>query len=290
MRSNTKVRRRSGLGGAQSPTGAGTSGSPGLNAEADADAALAKDKAQARRAQVRKAQIQHRQRKANYVKQLEMDVARIRETIEAAERDTRALLDENKAMRAQILQTAGAGSTAMPLSLNRGVELLREMPLPTELTSEVGVDMQSVSTGVVPGEQGGGAGRRSSGTGVTVTLGFDEVMNAPTFYISSPVSPKGSQLPLGPLSPPQQESETETGTSPNDDLPDLTPSQSQAAINFILAYVCSLLQVSSHLPSLNHHPKPNNPQYSLPQYNTGFYYPDPEILHTNHQGVFQPVT
>ncbi|KAH6634409.1 hypothetical protein B0J18DRAFT_406065 [Chaetomium sp. MPI-SDFR-AT-0129] len=267
MRPNTKARRRSGHGGnAQPPTGggAGSSGSPSLNATpADADAALAKDKAQARRAQVRKAQIQHRQRKANYVKQLEMDVARIRETIEAAERDTRALLDENKAMRIRILQAAGGGNggnTAVPLSLNRGVELLREMPLPTELTSDVGLDMQGASaSGIASGE-----GSRSSATGVTVTLGFDEVMNAPTFYISSPVSSKGIELPpSGPLSPSRQEMETGTGVSPNNnnDLPDLTPSQSQAAINFILAleHLCR-----DHFHPSDYQPPPPDTVYPIP--------------------------
>ncbi|KAI2618896.1 hypothetical protein GGR54DRAFT_640438 [Hypoxylon sp. NC1633] len=56
-------------------------------------------KAQARRAQVRKAQIQHRQRKANYTKQLEMDVAKWRDLIEEAERESQALRRENDAIR-----------------------------------------------------------------------------------------------------------------------------------------------------------------------------------------------
>src|SRR6187402_3234044 len=59
----------------------------------------AKDKAQIRRQQVRRAQIQHRQRKANYVKQLELDVVRVRDLIADTERQTAVLRRENGAMR-----------------------------------------------------------------------------------------------------------------------------------------------------------------------------------------------
>ncbi|KAL2015333.1 hypothetical protein VTK56DRAFT_5795 [Thermocarpiscus australiensis] len=59
--------------------------------------ATPRDKAQLRRSQVRKAQAQHRGRKANYVKQLETDVSRIRQMIATAERETQVLLAENDA-------------------------------------------------------------------------------------------------------------------------------------------------------------------------------------------------
>ncbi|KAH6650762.1 RNA polymerase I-specific transcription initiation factor RRN3-domain-containing protein [Chaetomium tenue] len=108
-------------------------------AQDDASTEASQDKTQARRAQVRKAQVQHRQRKANYVKQLEMDVARIREMIEAAEQETKSLLDENKAMRAQILHAMS--KKAAPLTLDQGVHLLQEMPQPCEL-SDAGKALQ----------------------------------------------------------------------------------------------------------------------------------------------------
>ncbi|OTA69387.1 hypothetical protein K449DRAFT_384317 [Hypoxylon sp. EC38] len=60
-------------------------------------------KAQARRAQVRKAQIQHRQRKANYTKQLEMDIAKLRDLIEQTERESLALRTENEGIRQLLL-------------------------------------------------------------------------------------------------------------------------------------------------------------------------------------------
>jgi len=161
------------------------------------------DKAQLRRAQVRKAQTQHRQRKANYVKQLETDIARIRDMIEDAERETQDLINENKAMRAQ-LQQAVASKTP-PLSLDQGVSLLKETPQPVQLSTYTTHGLQDLDS-------------------VTLTLGFDEAINAPTFYISSPPAPPPSSYHRPPPSPADSE-----------DFPDLTPAQTHAAINFILA-------------------------------------------------------
>ncbi|KAL2199245.1 RNA polymerase I-specific transcription initiation factor RRN3-domain-containing protein [Corynascus similis CBS 632.67] len=112
--------------------GSGSGSSEILN---DASGDTAVDKAQIRRAQVRRAQVQHRERKANYVRQLEMDVARIRDMIEATEKDTKMLLDENKAMREQLLQVTGKDS--LPLSLDQEVSLLNEMPQSPQLSSDL---------------------------------------------------------------------------------------------------------------------------------------------------------
>jgi hypothetical protein len=136
--------------------------------------------------------MQHRQRKASYVKQLEMDISRIRDMIEAAERESQVLLDENQAMRAQLRLRA-------PLPL----------PQPSQLSSD--------SIASLPQDL----------DDVTITLGYDEVMNAPSFYISSPPPPptRSSSQPF-----------PQPAAAPSPDaLPDLTPSETQAAINFILA-------------------------------------------------------
>jgi hypothetical protein len=176
------------------------------------------DKAQLRRAQVRKAQTQHRQRKANYVRQLEVDIARIRDMIEAAERETHALANENRAMREQIQQAMG--DRAQPMSLDQGVSMLHEMPPPVQPSSDIGAGL--------PHEEGN----------VTVSLGFDEVMNAPSFYLSS-----------SPSTCSEQSSPGDTTRTP-EDLPDLTPAETHAAINFILAYVvppCFTLVANANL-------------------------------------------
>ncbi|KUI66467.1 hypothetical protein VM1G_01748 [Cytospora mali] len=67
-----------------------------------------------RRAQVRKAQVQHRQRKADYVKQLEADIAGIRDKITDAEGQSRVLRRENEAIRAQLSGSASFGQAAVP--------------------------------------------------------------------------------------------------------------------------------------------------------------------------------
>ncbi|KAI8965814.1 hypothetical protein F5Y11DRAFT_311493 [Daldinia sp. FL1419] len=63
----------------------------------------AQAKALARRQQVRKAQKQHRQRKVNYTKQLEMDIAKLRDLIEQTERDSLVLRGENEVIRRRLL-------------------------------------------------------------------------------------------------------------------------------------------------------------------------------------------
>ncbi|KAL2134892.1 hypothetical protein VTI74DRAFT_10527 [Chaetomium olivicolor] len=178
------------------------------------------DKAKHRRAQVRKAQVQHRQRKANYVKQLEADVAEIREMIEAAERETQALLSENKAMRAKLQQAISKNST--PLTLDQGVSLLKGIPEPPQISREVEARAQEEE--------------------LTMSFGFDEAMGAPTYYVSSMPSSINSSEPLSPENP--------------DDLPNLTPSQTQAAINFILAL--------EHLCRDHFHPSHYHPPYAGP--------------------------
>ncbi|KAF4491912.1 hypothetical protein CGCF415_v005536 [Colletotrichum fructicola] len=59
----------------------------------------AKEKAKLRRQQVRKAQIQHRTRKANYIKQLELDVCKFRDMIAAAEKEVLAYRRDNEGMK-----------------------------------------------------------------------------------------------------------------------------------------------------------------------------------------------
>jgi hypothetical protein len=59
-------------------------------------------KAQNRRAQVRKAQLQHRQRKANYVEQLETDIDNLNKNIQNVKLEAQNLEEENHVMRQSI--------------------------------------------------------------------------------------------------------------------------------------------------------------------------------------------
>ncbi|TGO41106.1 hypothetical protein BHYA_0026g00120 [Botrytis hyacinthi] len=58
---------------------------------------------QHRRAQVRRAQIEHRQRKENYVKHLEEDVIRLRGMITATEDESSALMKESRAIESTLV-------------------------------------------------------------------------------------------------------------------------------------------------------------------------------------------
>jgi hypothetical protein len=163
------------------------------------------DKSQLRRAQVRKAQIQHRQRKANYVKQLEIDVAHIRDLIADAQRDAQALRKENSAMKDRLQRR--------PAAPVKAIEIPVPEPLPAEEKPVFIMDTIDSSYGLGLED-------------ITMTLDFDDTMNAPSFRVSS--SPSSSHYESSNQSPYFSDA-----TSPG--ILDITPGQTQEAINFILA-------------------------------------------------------
>ncbi|TAQ89266.1 hypothetical protein B7494_g2403 [Chlorociboria aeruginascens] len=87
---------------------------PAKNNEEDPESSAAQK--QHRRAQVRKAQKEHRQRKENYVKTLEQDIAKLRQMISVTETEVSQFQKENVAIRAVIsnydakIQTEDLGS------------------------------------------------------------------------------------------------------------------------------------------------------------------------------------
>lgn len=163
-----------------------------------------KDKAQIRRAQVRKAQIQHRQRKANYVKQLEVDIAGIRDMIARAEKDRQTLMNENAAIRMHLenvlTQTVNPGSVV-------------DIPptyIPADLPDFSDTDLNNI----------------------TIDFGIDDIMDSPVFRISSASSSAGE----GPST--SQASQNASQYAHSDiisDVPPMTYDQTQQAINFVLA-------------------------------------------------------
>ncbi|KAI5866971.1 hypothetical protein GGS23DRAFT_298634 [Durotheca rogersii] len=102
----------------------------GGNSSSGNNSSSAQARVQARRAQVRKAQAQHRQRKANYTKQLEMDVVRLRDLIDVAERDTLALKAENDAIRRRLATARLAGASPSSSSYLPSALPPPSMPLP----------------------------------------------------------------------------------------------------------------------------------------------------------------
>lgn len=99
-----------------------------------------------RRAQVRKAQIQHRARKADYTKQLEADIAAIREQIEDVEQNRRILRTENQRICAQLfgVRQQAAGDYGQPSLDSAGLYMTPSF-CPSDTTTSYGFDINSAS-------------------------------------------------------------------------------------------------------------------------------------------------
>ncbi|KAK3329356.1 BZIP-type transcription factor [Apodospora peruviana] len=182
------------------------------------------DKAQLRRAQVRKAQIQHRQRKANYVKQLEQDVAHIRDMITTEQHEVQILRDENDVMRTAmgIQSSSSGGSSLLPMGSS------------------------DIHPGVTPSPYGGSSSTTQDLDYISMSLALDDVMNRPAYRISGSSAASGSPS-YYPTSSTSPDLDSLLGPSPSrglpaagtttmpPPLPDMTSEQTQQAINFILA-------------------------------------------------------
>ncbi|OIW35042.1 hypothetical protein CONLIGDRAFT_689256 [Coniochaeta ligniaria NRRL 30616] len=180
-----------------------------IKTEEDQDASSSQspqDKAKARRAQVRKAQIEHRQRKANYVKELEIDVARIRNMIAASQMEIRLLQAENDAMRSQL----AAGAAPLPPSTSQVRESTAgELPQDIDMSFLNDIQLDNLDD-------------------VTMSLGVDEISSEPT----SSAFPANTHF--NPLHPP------DIPELPHHPLDHISPGQTQQIINFILAleHIC----------------------------------------------------
>jgi hypothetical protein len=184
------------------------------------DQQSAKDKAQARRAQVRKAQIQHRQRKANYIKQLELDLVRIRDMISQTERETVTLRGENEAIRAR-LRSAGVGSPSQT------APAAPQQHQPPTLAPVQPVDPMLQAYDHVNFAPPSATNELFSDINVdemTVTLAMDDVLGTPCYHISSSSSGGSVQSIASP-----------TASEESGQMTPLTPEQETMAINFILS-------------------------------------------------------
>lgn len=179
-----------------------------------------KTKHEARRAQIRSAQIRHRQRKAHYQKELECDVNKYRTLINHAEAETSLLRRENDAIRAALL----AAGVALPEPRQ---QLTAEEQASFGLQSMQIDPYTSPSTGLESRSAQSGTPELFSNIDIndlTVTLQVDEIMGTPAFNISS----NSSSASYYSVPSPSQSGDGEVV---------LSRVQEQAAINFILAYV-----------------------------------------------------
>ncbi|KAI1118854.1 hypothetical protein F5Y14DRAFT_182648 [Nemania sp. NC0429] len=178
-------------------------------------------KAKERRQQVRRAQRQHRQRKANYTKQLEMDVTKLRDDIARVEMEMESLKSQNDAIRSRL--AAPTAVTAVP------------PPVVDDDVTGTDTDM-AFSTLLAPN--------------YTVSLDMSELLGAPVYQVrrASPPPPpphpgpdRSSEASGSPCAAETLSSTTPAstaGTSVIDVMAmemELSQEQTDRVINFILA-------------------------------------------------------
>ncbi|KAH8683326.1 hypothetical protein BGZ60DRAFT_399909 [Tricladium varicosporioides] len=217
---------------------------PGNGKENDDPAQAALDAKQHRRAQVRKAQIEHRQRKANYVKQLEQDVIDLREMIAAAEAEALAAKQENEAIRQAMLNS----------NINPPPSNIEQLPIPQQDTFVFDIQSQSQDTPNFSSNPSPSQQWPSSDTSPNshVSIGYDDFVDANCLQISpfdtyDPApeiisSPDifGSFPNSSVATPPQAFSASNMATAnhaspPQESKHDQDPDLETIAINFILA-------------------------------------------------------
>ncbi|RGP62867.1 bzip-type transcription factor [Fusarium longipes] len=187
----------------------------------------ATEKAKLRRTQVRRAQIQHRQRKAEYQKQLELDITHFRELIALTEFESEQLKKDNKSIRA-LLASQGI---MIPRCKSDGCSIRPRVTKDVVASSDdawvdetLGVRSR-IEDQTLPqyDPDGGELFADVNVDDIIVTLKKDDSMVTPAFSIRS------------------NESSSNT-TSPPPPPPDLnlTPYEEQKAVNFILSleHIC----------------------------------------------------
>ncbi|KAL6869970.1 hypothetical protein ACO1O0_001305 [Amphichorda felina] len=180
-----------------------------------------KAQSEERRAQVRRAQIRHRERKTNYQRQLEFDAAKYRDLVARTEAETTALRHENEALRAALINS---GIDISQLTPRHGPSTAAQSDTGTSLSPSLEPDIQTgQDTPATTPELFGGIDIND----LTVTLAVDDTLGGPAFHINSSSSGASFYTPVSP-------GHTDDGWCV------LSRAQEDAAINFILAleHVC----------------------------------------------------
>lgn len=176
------------------------------------------EKAKRRRSQIRKAQIQHRERKEGYIKELELDVTQTKDATEQVERECERLRKENAIIKAMLAK----------------LERFPALPSLTEIRGRVHEQLFWYQMGNMEKSWQLGQGDTASlGQGndltveKTVTMTVDESMQHPCYQI----------LP----SPPSTEGQSSECLADEEDF----------AINFILACVDTVTAAYTILHAAN---------------------------------------
>ncbi|ROW16174.1 hypothetical protein VPNG_01842 [Cytospora leucostoma] len=176
---------------------------------------IAKNK---RRAQVRKAQVQHRQRKADYVQQLEANIAGIQGAIADAERQCQVLRGENEAIRALIAGPARLGQHAsVP-----GIELTQVAPYVPVLDGELSIQGLDLDPAFLMDYY-------SMGTNM------EDHMNTTATFDLFEISPQTSSGTNSSLYGSPQFIASRVNSSPYPSIPETATDQPQQTLNLFLA-------------------------------------------------------
>ncbi|KAL3425639.1 hypothetical protein PVAG01_02430 [Phlyctema vagabunda] len=170
---------------------------PEINEDKDKDNLTAQTQKQHRRAQVRKAQIEHRRRKKDYTKELEQTVTHLRELIASTESETVILRKENTSIK----------------------ETLAHSNIQYSDTSPTNIDW--IMSDYQNGQQS-----------TNVNIDYDPLVQAECLQVQTECTLSNAQ-PFRPGNPSTNTSSKPTGPMP--DFLKIRPNQSDVAINFILA-------------------------------------------------------
>jgi len=137
---------------------------------------------QRRRAQVRKAQIEHRQRKENYVKHLEQDVVNLREMIAQAETQSVLFKHENESIKTTLLSSHIPIPTIAPVSKSVSEQN-------TDVTSSTPISQEQPSQSdfsISGSPQNSQWQSNTSPSNSLVSMTFDDIIDASCLHITPP--------------------------------------------------------------------------------------------------------
>ncbi|KAI1310341.1 hypothetical protein F5Y03DRAFT_345865 [Xylaria venustula] len=213
---------------------------------------FAEAKAKARRQQVRNAQRQHRQRKANYTKQLELDITKLRDDIAKVEEELEALRSKNGTIKAQLAQPTATMADPLPAHMAFSTSLAPQYTVSLDMSKTLGTPAYRVSR-ASPGVSSSGDSSSAGGdSGAGKTTTATETVSSTT----TPASTVGTSL--------EDVAVMETA---------LSEEQIDRVINFVLALEhCCWNHIDKSAIEQNHHhhhhhhqagPDPKSPDEQL---------------------------
>ncbi|KAK8089762.1 hypothetical protein PG997_004723 [Apiospora hydei] len=189
-------------------------------------------------------QIQHRQRKANYAKGMEMDIVRLRDAIERCKADCRGLAGENRGMREQLASVTVATGPLPQQQQQQQVPLGADQAVPSVMSgidcsmtmAESGIDGISNPMPPTGGSVAWAASSFFSSEPDYMTyLNVDKNPGSPAFQVTRDMKPD-QEGRAGFVEEVQAPGSTLGGADDQVELARGPEEETYRAINFILAY------------------------------------------------------